>query len=358
MYDFIVIGGGQAGLSMGYQLKKLNRSFLILDKESEVGASWLNRWDSLQLFTPTEFNHLDGLAFPAPKGHYPDKYEVAHYFKSYVDYFDLPIQLNTFVEKVDKNKDVFAVFTEEDILFAKNIVVATGPFHIPYTPSFAKNLSSDIFQIHSNYYQNPNQLQKGNTLVVGGGDSGFQILEEISATTANDVYFSGPNHVPRLPQEILGKTLWWWFTKTRYLSINKHSWLGKRISYSKQPIIGTPVKQILKRKNVKPVGKTLHCDNDNIITHQSKLKSIKNIIWATGYRPNFNWIKGLELDKEQYPIHYRGVSNMKGLYFLGLPWLYTRGSATLGGIKKDARYLAEHINRIKTDNHQLESKKI
>jgi putative flavoprotein involved in K+ transport len=355
MYDFIIIGGGQAGLSMGYQLKKLDNSFLILDKESEIGASWLNRWDSLQLFTPTEFNHLEGLAFPAPKGHYPDKYEVADYFKSYVDYFDLPVQLDTLVKKVDKNKGVFAVFTNDDTIFARNVVVATGPFHIPYTPSFAKNLSSDIFQIHSNYYQNLDQLKRGNTLVVGGGDSGFQILQEVSSSPENDIYFSGPSDVPTLPQEILGKTLWWWFTKTGYLSVDKHSWLGKRISYSKQPVIGTPVKQILKRKNVEQVGKTLNCENDKIITENKDLTNIKNIIWATGYRPNFNWIKGLELDKEQYPVHYRGVSNIKGLYFIGLPWLHTRGSATLGGIKKDADYLARYISKTASSETKKES---
>ena len=346
MLDFIIIGGGQAGLSMGYQLKKLDLSFLILDKEKEVGASWLNRWNSLRLFTPTEFNHLEGLAFPAPKGHYPSKYEVADYFKRYKEKFQLPVQLNTLVKKVDKNNGVFAVFTDDDTLFARNIIVATGPFHLPYTPSFARHLKADILQVHSNYYKGPYQLQEGNTLVVGGGDSGFQILEELTQPPDHKVYFSGPDDVPTLPQEILGKTLWWWFTKTGYLSIDKHSWLGNRISRCKQPIIGTPVKNILKRKNVEQVGKTLHCENDRITTEKKTLTDVQNVIWATGYRPDFSWIKGLELDKEQYPVHYRGVSNMKGLYFIGLPWLHTRGSATLGGIKKDATYLSRYIRSV------------
>ena len=189
MLDFIIIGGGQAGLSMGYQLKKLDLSFLILDKEKEVGASWLNRWNSLRLFTPTEFNHLEGLAFPAPKGHYPSKYEVADYFKRYKEKFQLPVQLNTLVNKVDKNNGVFAVFTDDDTLFARNIIVATGPFHLPYTPSFARHLKADILQVHSNYYNDPYQLQEGNTLVVGGGDSGFQILEELTQPPDHKVYF-------------------------------------------------------------------------------------------------------------------------------------------------------------------------
>ena len=121
--------------------------------------------------------------------------------------------------------------------------------------------------------------------------------------------------------------------------------IGKMISKSKQPVIGVDVKGILNRKNVIPVGKTIDAENETIITENQSIKDVKNIIWATGYRPNFNWIEGIELDKEGYPVHKRGVSNTNGLYFIGLPWLYTRGSATLGGIKKDADYLAEHISK-------------
>ena len=343
MFDFIVVGAAQAGLSMAYHLKKQNRKFLILDKEDEVGASWLNRWDSLKLFTPTEFNHLEGFDFPAPKGHYPTKYEVAAYFKAYVNEFQFPLQLQTLVKKIEKKNDVFYLKTNQGEFFSKNVVIGTGPFHIPYTPAFHKKISPTINQLHSNYYKNPNQLNEGNTLVVGGGDSGYQILNEISSSTANTVYFSGDTSVKTLPQEILGKTLWWWFTKFGYLSFSKKSWIGKQISQGKQPVIGTDVKEILSRKNVVPVGHCLDAEDETIYTEKKEIIDVSNIIWATGYRPNFSWIKGLELDKDHYPVHQQGVSNMKGLYFIGLPWLHTRGSATLGGIKKDAKYLADYI---------------
>lgn len=342
MLDFIIVGAAQAGLAMGYQLKKMGKDFLIVDKESEIGASWLNRWDSLTLFTPTEFNHLEGMDFPAPKGHYPNKYEVAQYFKNYVEKYQFELKLNTLIEHVKKEDGVFKLIHAEGELSAKNVIIATGPFHLPYIPDCAKKVNPAVFQIHSNYYKNPAQLVSGDTLVVGAGDSGFQILDEVSDTNRK-VYFSGETNVFTLPQKFLGKTLWWWFSKTGFLKFSKDSWIGKIINSERQPIIGTDVKKILNKKNVFPVGRTQDADASGILTENKNLTAIRNIVWATGYRPNFSWIVGLELDEHGYPQHHRGVSNLEGLYFMGLPWLHTRGSATLGGVKNDAAYLADKI---------------
>ena len=342
MLDFVIVGGAQAGLSMAYYLNKMSKDYVVVDKEKEVGASWLNRWDSLKLFTSAEFNKLPGMEFPAEKGYYPTKKDVAEYFKNYVAEFDIEIRLNTLIEHISQREDYFILKHQNGEIHCKNVVIATGPFHIPYTPSFSKKISTAIFQIHSNYYKNPGQLQEGPAMVVGAGDSGFQILDEISQTKRT-TYFSGATKVRVLPQEILGKTLWWWFSKIGFLSFSRNTWLGKKLSESKQPIIGTDVKGILKRENVIPVGKTKDAKGEIIITENRKIEGLKNIVWATGYRPNFSWIEGLELSKDGYPKHNRGISNIKGLYFIGLPWLHTRGSATLGGIKKDAQYLANYI---------------
>lgn len=344
MLDFVIIGGAQAGLSMAYHLRKMEREFIVLDGESEIGASWLNRWDSLKLFTPTEYNHLPGLKFDAPKGFYPDKFEVAKYFKSYVKEFDIPVQLNTLVTAVCKTEKGFHVTYEKGVLEADNIIIATGPFHIPYTPPCHTKLSDSVHQMHSNYYKGIHQLQKGDALVVGGGDSGYQILDEVSKDKDRTVYFSGDTKVKSIPQQFLGKTLWWWFTLIGFLSFSKYSWIGKKINSITQPVIGLDVKEILSRKNVISAGRTNDALNEEIIFENQKVSSIKNIIWATGYRPNFNWIEGLELDGDSYPKNHRGVSNIEGLYFIGLPWMYTRGSATLGGVSKDAAYLAKVID--------------
>jgi len=345
MLDYVVIGGAQAGLAMAYHLKMMKKEFLVIDGEKEIGASWLNRWDSLKLFTPTEYNHLPGLKFNAPKGHYPTKTEVANYFKSYVAKFDIPVQLNTLVTSVRKTEKGFHIIHANGEIEAKNVVIATGPFHIPYTPPCHTKLSNSIMQMHSNYYQNLTQLQDGDALVVGGGDSGYQILNEISKDGKRTVYFSGDTTVKSIPQQFLGKTIWWWFTLVGFLSFSKYSWIGKRISSSTQPVIGTDVKEILSRKNVITTGRTKDALHNDVFFESKKVSTIKNIVWATGYRPNFTWIEGLELDANNYPKNHRGVSNISGLYFIGLPWMYTRGSATLGGVSKDASYLADFIKK-------------
>lgn len=344
MLEFVIIGSGQAGLSMAYHLKQHNKNFLVVDGGSNIGESWLNRWDSLKLFTPTEYNNLPGLKFDAPKGYYPNKFEVANYFKSYVEHFEIPIQFNTLITSVVKcEKGFFTLTHKEGEIQTKNIIVATGPFHTPYTPPCHTKIASEITQMHSNYYKAIDQLQGGDTLVVGGGDSGYQILDEISKDKSRNVYFSGLTNVNSIPQQFLGKTLWWWFNLIGFLSFTKYSWIGKKIMSIPQPVIGTDVKEILSRENVISVGRTKDAMATDLFFEKDKVSSIKNIIWATGYRPNFQWIEGLELDENNYPKNHRGVSNIEGVYFIGLPWMYTRASATLGGVSKDAAYLANVI---------------
>ena len=342
MKDFIIIGAGQAGLAIAYYLNKQNANYLIIDANSDVGAPWIKRWDSLTLFTPTEFNHLPGMNFPHKKGHYANKYEVAKYLKTYVDKFNIPIKFNQKITELKKNENHFILKSEHKTFKAKNVIIATGPFHTPFTPKFHTKISDDIIQIHSENYKSPNQLQDGATLVVGAGDSGVQILEEI-ANTNKKVYFSGNTNITSIPQEILGKTLWWWFQKIGFLSVNKHTWIGKKLSNGGQPIIGTDVKSLFKKENVICVGRSLDANHNDIKFETSTITDIKNIIWATGFKPDFNWIENIELDTQNYPKNFRGVSDIDGLYFIGLPWLHTRGSATLGGVQKDALYLSNFI---------------
>ena len=348
MKDFIIIGAGQAGLSMAYHLTQLKKEYIILDANSETGAPWLKRWDSLKLFTPTEFNHLPGMDFPNEKGYYPDKYEVAAYLKSYVEKFNIPITFNQKITGLKKVDDFFILKSESETFKAKNVVVATGPFHKPFTPPCHTKISKDLIQIHSEHYKNPEQLQEGDTLVVGAGDSGVQILDEISKTNRN-VYFSGDTNITSIPQEILGKTLWWWFKKIGFLSVSKFSYIGKKLSKGGQPIIGTDVKSLLKKQNVICVGRTLDANDTELHFEEGNYKNIKNIVWATGFKPNFEWIEGVTLNDYKYPKNYRGISNLKGLYFLGLPWLFTRGSATLGGVKKDTKFLSNYIEKLEEE---------
>ena len=190
MKDYIIIGAGQAGLAIAYYLNKQNANYLIVDANSETGAPWLKRWDSLKLFTPSEFNHLPGMKFPHKKGHYANKYEVADYLKSYVEKFNIPIEFNQKITFLKKENEVFTLKSDTKEFSAKNVIIATGPFHKPFTPKCHTKISKDIVQIHSEHYKSPSQLQEGATLVVGAGDSGVQILSEISENN-KPVYFSG-----------------------------------------------------------------------------------------------------------------------------------------------------------------------
>jgi len=342
MRDFIVIGAGQAGMAMAYYLTQNKQDFLVVDANRDIGAPWLKRWDSLKLFTVSEYNHLPGLSFPHPKGYYANKYDVANYLKSYVEKFKIPIDFNQKIKSLKKVDDYFVLESDNQTYKAKNVIVATGPFHTPFTPAFHSKLGKDVIQIHSENYKSPKQLQDGDTLVVGAGDSGVQILDEIS-NTKRKVFFSGNTNLSSIPQEILGKTLWWWFSKIGFLSVSKYTWLGKKISNVGQPVIGINVKVLFKKSNIDCVGRTLDVIDEKIVFEKKESKSIKNIIWATGFKPNFNWIENIVLDEDNYPKNFRGVSDIEGLYFLGLPWLYTRGSATLGGVQKDAKYINEYI---------------
>jgi putative flavoprotein involved in K+ transport len=345
MREYIIIGAGQAGLAMAYYLKLQEKDYILLDANSEIGAPWLKRWDSLKLFTPSEFNNLPGMIFPHKKGHYANKYEVSSYLHDYVKKFEIPVKLNQKVSSLVKIKETFVITTQDQEYTSKNIIIATGPFHSPYTPKCSEKVDPMVLQIHSEHYKGPEKLKDGDTLVVGSGDSGIQILNEISSTDRK-VFFSGDSTIGNLPQEFLGKTLWWWLSKTGILSASKYSWLGKKIMKGTQPIIGTDVKSLFSRKNVTCLGRTKDANKDEIVFEKKRISSIKNIIWATGFKPNFQWIEGVELDQVGYPKNYRGISSTDGIYYIGLPWLHTRGSATLGGVGKDALFLSNHIKKL------------
>src|SRR5215831_10676683 len=171
-YETVIIGGGQAGLSVGYHLKKQGHSFVVLDGSERIGDSWRARWDSLRLYSPAFRDGLPGMPFPAPRSSYPTKDEMGDYLEAYATRFELPVHSGAAVEALVKDDGRYVATVGERRFESDNVVVATGVFKRAYTPEFASELDPSITQLHANDYRSLSQLQDGSVLVVGASHSG------------------------------------------------------------------------------------------------------------------------------------------------------------------------------------------
>ncbi|MFS1511506.1 flavin-containing monooxygenase [Chengkuizengella sp. SCS-71B] len=340
--DVIVIGAGQAGLAIGYYLKKSNLSFLLLDQNVQIGETWIKRYDSLILFSPRKYSSLPGLSFPGNPNGYPNKNETADYLKKYKKQFSIPVELDTHVIQLTKENDVFITETNHKTYHSKVVVIATGPFQSSFIPKLkCSSLDEKIIQLHSSEYKNPQQLHKGNTLVVGAGNSGAQIAVELS--NSHDVYLSSSQNLKFSPHKFAGKSVFWWFEILKIYDVfHTGTKLGEWIKKQPEPIMGTELKELIHQNKVKITAKTISIDGNKVTFEDGKTLTVKNIIWATGFTQNFDWIKiNNVLNQKGNPLHKRGVSQVPGLFFIGLPWLHKRPSALLGGVGEDAEYIVK-----------------
>lgn len=342
-YETIIIGAGQAGLAMGYHLKKMNHHFLIIDSTQSIGDSWKNRYDSLVLFTSRANSCLPGLKVPGIQSGYPTKDEIADYLIQYVNHYQLPVKLNTKVERLSKSEQQFIISTNTGESFTANhVIIATGPFQQPIVPSFSNNLSGDITQIHSAYYRNPDQLADGLTVIIGGGNSGMQIAAELSACR-KEVYLSVGKRPIYIPKSLLEKDIFWWLKSIGIMKVSANSRLGK-ILKDKDPIIGLETKELIRSGKITLLPRATSANSNTLIFENGRDIKPANIIWATGFRSSYEWIDMPHIfDDKGLPKHTRGVTEESGLYFIGLPWQYRRGSALLLGVGDDASYLAKQI---------------
>jgi putative flavoprotein involved in K+ transport len=337
--EIIIVGAGQAGLSMGYWLKRQQRSFLFLEVGRCIGESWRQRYDSLVLFTPRRYSALPGLAFPgAPEGR-PTKDEMADYLQSYADHFALPIQMDTRVVGMQKHGETFLLQTTQGDYQAMTVIVATGPFHHPRIPLFASALSPQVEQLHSAWYHNPSQIPPGPVLVVGAGDSGAHIAAElahshpVSLAAAHPLYF--------VPLTLLGKSLFWYLDSLRLLEVDGATRLGKWLKAQPEPVLGLELKRALRERQVRIKPRATIAQGNVVQFADGSQTHVRTVIWATGYRQEFSWIRipGLA-DECGHAREHQGVSSTQGLFFLGFPWQPSRGSALVGWVGKDARRLA------------------
>jgi putative flavoprotein involved in K+ transport len=339
--DVVVIGGSQAGLAMAWHLAQQGLRFVVLEAGPELGHTWRNRWDSLKLFTPAQYDALPGMAFPAPADTYPTKDPVADYLQAYAKAFDLPVRLNAKVTELRRLDDgSFEVHTADATYQARQVVVATGPFQVPFVPPPAAKLDPSVTQVHSGHYHNPRSLPEGPVLVVGGGNSGFQIAEELVATRTVDLSIA--TRYPMLPQRLAGRDLFWWLTRLGLLRVTVTSRPGRRMS-RRDFVIGSNRRR-LERKGVRFRPRLVDAEGRTVrFADHRLLEDVGVVVWATGYRPDYGWIHVPDVVREGQVVHRRGVTEAPGLYFLGLSWQHTRGSALLGFVNDDAAYLADRI---------------
>jgi putative flavoprotein involved in K+ transport len=346
--ETVVIGGSQAGLAVGYYLKQRQLPFVILDENDRIGDAWRKRWDSLRLFTPGRYDGLPGMAFPGSPWAYPTKDETADYLEAYARAFELPVRTGVKVDRVAKSGDRFEVICGQHPLFAENVVVATGASNNPRVPSFARELDRNIAQLHSKEYRNSSQIKKGGVLVVGAGNSGAEIAMELAPH--HQTWLSGPDtgQEPARAGSRLDHlvTPLMWFVATR---LTVKTALGRRLRDSFiDPPRGIPLGRV-RRKDFAPAGikrvpRTTGVKNGYPLLEDGTVLTVSNVIWCTGYAPDYHWIDLSVPTHNGFPIHDRGiVASCPGLYFIGLLFLYSLSSALVGGVGRDAEHIVDHI---------------
>jgi putative flavoprotein involved in K+ transport len=348
--DVIVVGGGQAGLAIGYFLAQQGRKFAILEAAEEPASAWRARWDSLKLFTPVRYSSLPGLPFPGDPDSYPGRDDVASYLTEYARHFPLPVVLGSRVRSVRWAEDRYRVELEDRTYSADQVVIATGPFQVPFVPAIADDLGHETFQLHSTQYRAPGDLPNGPVLVVGGGNTGFQIAEELSGT--REVHVSIGSRQTPLPQRILGRDLFWYLDKTRLIRKSTDSRIGHRLA-GRDTLIGSNPRTLSKRHGVRLHPRAIGASGRTVRFSDGSEVDVNAVIWATGFRHDHSWIEAAIFDGEGSVVHRRGVTDSPGLYFLGLSWQHTRGSALIGWVGDDAAYIADQIKTFHPSRSKL-----
>lgn len=340
----LVIGAGQAGLATGYHLRRSNLDFLIVDGACQLGDSWRNRYKSLTLFTPRQFSGLPGLPLVGNRELYATREEFADYLRTYATRCGLPVQLNSRVDRLTRigANDFEATLQNGDQLQATHVIVATGGFQKSAVPPISTKFGAEVVQLNAETYRNIHQIPAGRALVVGDGASGRDIAADLSSRGPTALATGKPRRL--LPERVLGKSVWWWLTKSGVLKASPNSTIGQFLRRSdafpdRDRSIGS-----LKRRDVAIMPRLVDAVGDRAIFSDCSSMSIAAVIWAVGYVDDSSWLAVPDATAADGSfLHAEGVSPIHGLFFVGRPWQRNRASALIMGEGDDARLIVQCI---------------
>ena len=351
-YDVVIIGAGQAGLAAGYHLAKRKIPFLILEEHARIGDNWRTRWESLRLYSPAVVDGLPGTRFPAKRFAYPSGREMGDYLESYARTWKLPVRTGVHVDSLrqrDDGRDGFVIEVGEQRIEADQVIVATGAFKDPRVPDFAGQLDPSIRQLHSSAYRSPSQLQDGPVLVVGASHSGADIAVE-AAEAGHRTVLAG-HILAQLPVPLE--------SRRGQVIMPIMFLLAKHLLTLRTPIGRKMAPEI--RKGGGPLLRVRRPDLDRAGVERSEVRvqgvsggkpvlgdgraiDVANVVWCTGFRPDFSWIKMPIVDADGWPVQTRGVvDSVPGLYFLGLLFQYSFTSMLVAGAGRDAAFVADRL---------------
>ena len=343
--DILVIGGGQAGLAMGYHLRKLPHSFLIVERNKRIGDSWRNRYDSLHLFSPRMYSFLPGLPLPGDTLGFASKDEIADYLERYASQFQLPVVTGLGVGQLDRVDGIFrSTLDDGTSVTSRSVIIASGAFEIPSVPSLAQRFAQDVAQCSPRNYRNPSQVPPGTVLVVGDGATGRQIALELSRT--HSVLLAHGRMRSVTPDFIFGKNNFWWMELLRLSRVSRRSLLG-RYFMRQDPFPGLKLMFVnLRRRGVKIVKRLTAVEGRRATFADGSTLEVSSVVWATGYHDDSSWVKIPEVvDGRGNFVQERGLTSVPNLFFIGKSWQWTRASALIFGVTRDAEYLVPFISR-------------
>lgn len=352
--ETVIVGGGQSGLAVGYQLARRGRSFTILDANERVGDSWRKRWPSLRLYSPAKYDGLPGMRFPGPPHSFPAAPDMADYLEAYAERFELPIENGARVERLEREDGGYLVTAGDHRYEAANVVVATGVFQHehPVIPGFARELDPAIAQLHSADYRGPDQLGDGGVLVVGAAHSGGDIAHELARSGYRTV-LSGRD-TGQIPFDIegrMGRVVFplLRFAWTRVITVSTP--IGRKARHHIRAHGGPLLRY--RRADLEAAGvERVHERTVGVVDGKPQLSDgrvvdVANVVWCTGFRNEYEWIRfSLPEDDDGYPAQSRGaVETSPGLYFAGLPFLHSFSSMLVLGAGRDATRVAKQIEQ-------------